>query len=343
MSKWGEAVRRMVVELTNRCNLTCGHCFEERHAGTGDLPDDIIESLFRDAHLCGINHFSFTGGEPTLHRRFASIVSQLCNSGYTFSFVSNGSTFGHIYPLLEQHRTAFHGVTFSLDGAREDTHDRLRGAGSYRQVMRAISICVVRDLPYTINMVITAQNRNEVEQMTQLAARLGSRGVRFGHLMAKPESDVDPLSLSLNERRETENEIWQLQRTASVAVGMAPGYYNASPFFPCGPLELQEANLDYRGNLTLCCQLSGYGDLVPGTDVIGNLRQMTLQEAWHRFEAKVRVYLGDKRARVEGGEFGELDYFPCWYCVKYLGKVPHATPRQPSAPISHNGIERGLE
>ena len=30
----------------------------------------------------------------------------------------------------------------------------------------------------------------------------------------------------------------------------------------------------------------------------------------------------DKDERISRGEFGELDHFLCWYCVKYLGKVP---------------------
>lgn len=334
-------MRRMVVELTNRCNLACGHCFEERHADTGDLPDDIIAKVFRDARSCGIAHFSFTGGEPTLHRRFGAIVGELCRAGYSFSFVSNGSTFQFIYPLLEEHRGSFHGVTFSLDGAREQTHDHLRGKGSYRQVMRAASICVARRLPFTINMVLTARNRLEIEEMVELAAQLGSGGVRFGHLMPNAEAEVRRLGLTAGERRETEREIWRLQRTASLPVGMAPGYYSSSPFFPCGPLELEEVNLDYRGNLTLCCQLSGYGDQAPPTDVIGNLRGMTLAEGWRAFERKVQDYLAEKRSRVERGEFGEADHFPCWYCVKYLGKVGQAKRTGQSA--SRGGAaERGL-
>ena len=36
---------RLVIELTNRCNLRCRHCFEERHAGTGDLSLEIIKKV----------------------------------------------------------------------------------------------------------------------------------------------------------------------------------------------------------------------------------------------------------------------------------------------------------
>ena len=119
-----------------------------------------------------------------------------------------------------------------------------------------------------------------------------------------------------------EAEIWQLQKSAPVFVGMAPGYFSDSPFFPCAPLELKEFNLDYRGNLTLCCQLSGYSGGTPGTDAMGNLHEVSLAEACGRFRQRVATYLADKQERVRRGEFSELDHFPCWYCVKYLDKVP---------------------
>ena len=55
---------------------------------------------------------------------------------------------------------------------------------------------------------------------------------------------------------------------------------------------------------------------------MGNLHKVSLAEACERFRRRVAMYLADKRERVSRGEFGDLDHFPCWYCVKYLGKVP---------------------
>jgi MoaA/NifB/PqqE/SkfB family radical SAM enzyme len=316
---------RIVIELTNRCNLRCQHCFEERHAATGDLPLVVIEKVLCEGKSCGIDHICFTGGEATMHRQFAAIVHQVGEANYTFSFVSNGVNFVEMYPLLVRYRQWWTGVTFSLDGAQEPTHDRLRGPGSYRKVLRAARICVVKDLPFTLNMVLTSQNRHEVGDIVWLAGRLGSAGVRFGHLMPTPETAVRGLDLSPRERREVEADIWRLQKSAPVAVGMAPGYYTPALFFPCAPLELEEYNLDYRGNLTLCCQLSGYSGGTPGTDLIGNLHEMSLAQALARFRQRVTVYLADKRDRASREELGELDYFPCWYCVKYLDKMSWIT------------------
>ena len=312
---------RIVIELTNRCNLSCGHCFNERHAATGDLPLEILEKVLREGKGCDIEQVSFTGGEPTIHRQFKEIIQLVADAGYQFSFVSNGVSFRRIYRLLLKYRRSFVGVTFSLDGAREETHDRLRGKGSYRRVMRAASICVVKELPFSLNMVLTAQNRNEIGEMVALAECLGSGGVRFGHLMPTPETTLRKLDLSPEDRRDIEATIWGLKENAAIPVGMAPGYFSEAPFFPCGPLELEEYNLDYKGNLTLCCQLSGNTGANAGTDVMGNLHEMSLTEACERFHRHVDTYLADKRAKIKTGTFSELDHFPCWYCLKYLGKT----------------------
>jgi len=315
---------RIVLELTNRCNLRCRHCYDERHASTGDLPCEIVETVLRGGASCGIDHVCFSGGEPTLHKAFGTIVERVCQEGFAFSIVTNGLNFPGVSRLLARHRHRLQGVTFSLDGADASTHDRLRGAGSYRQVMRAAAVAVARDLPFTFNCVLTRENHNQIERMIELGASLGSRGVRFGHLLFTAETNPG-LILSPAERREVEERIWTLRTGARVPVGMAPGYFSESPHFPCGPLELQEFHVDHRGNLTFCCHLSGYQGPNAGRDVVGSLAAMSLVEACEEFRARVATYRSDKRERVRAGMLTGTDHFPCWYCVKYMGKVPDVT------------------
>lgn len=129
------------------------------------------------------------------------------------------------------------------------------------------------------------------------------------------------VGLSPAARREVEAEIRQLQTHAPLPMIMAPGYYSAEPFFPCAPLTLQEYNLDYQGRLTLCCQLSGYDGAEAGTEVVGDLHELSLAEACARFRQRVAQYLADKQARVTQGGLSEVEQFPCWYCVQSLGKT----------------------
>jgi hypothetical protein len=178
--------------------------------------------------------------------------------------------------------------------------------------------------------------------MIQLAAALGSRGLRFGSLMPTAETAMRGLDLSPQERREVEAEIRRLQRSAPIPTGMAPGYYHESPFFPCGPLELEEFNVDYRGNVTLCCQLSGYSNETSRADVIGNLREISLTEACARFRERVGIYLEEKRLRVSQERFEELDHFPCWYCVRYLKKTSALENLPLHSWMQPNKSERGV-
>lgn len=312
---------RIIIELTNRCNLRCHHCYDERHAAGGDLPLSVIDKVLAEGKDCGIDEISFTGGEPTVHRQFAEIVRRVYEADFDFGFVSNGMNFAKIHPLLVKYRRRFKGITLSLDGAEEKTHDRIRGRGSYRRVISAASQCLFNGISFTFNMVLTTWNYKEVAALVHLAEKLGCGGVRFGHLMFTPETAMRGMDLSPAQRRIVEAEIWRLKEEADVYVGMAPGYFNEAPWFPCAPLEREEYNLDYRGNLTLCCQLSGYTGPNGEKDTFGNLQDVNLNEAVDLFGQHVNQYRADKQKRVDSGQFADLDHFPCFYCVKYLGKT----------------------
>lgn len=311
---------RILLELTNRCNLRCRHCYDERHAASGQMDSSVIETVLREGRDCGIHEVVFTGGEPTLHPRFRDIVARCADGGYGYGFVTNGITFPRIHRTLLEHRDRLSGVTFSLDGASAATHDRLRGTGSFRRVLKAATICVFRDLPFSINMVITAENRHEIAQAIDLAASIGSCGLRFGHLITSDGSPRPGLELSLAERREVEAEIATLAARAPLPVAMGPGYYDAAEPFPCAPLNRQEYNVDYRGNVTLCCQISGVDGVNGGDDVLGNLHDISLAEACRRFEERVARYRLDKRRAAERGQLADADHCACLYCLKYLGK-----------------------
>ena len=120
---------KIVIELTNRCNLRCQHCFSGRHGGRDDLSMDIIEHILDEARDAGFEQIGYTGGDPTMHRQFVDILRMTNAAGYGFGFNTNGFNFTQFYPLLTELRAGLEIVTFSLDGATEATHDRLRGKG----------------------------------------------------------------------------------------------------------------------------------------------------------------------------------------------------------------------
>jgi radical SAM protein with 4Fe4S-binding SPASM domain len=53
------------LELTNRCNLACRHCYVDK-AHPSDLGDDKTLHLIEEANELGVNRLVLTGGEPLL-------------------------------------------------------------------------------------------------------------------------------------------------------------------------------------------------------------------------------------------------------------------------------------
>ena len=63
----GEGLQFLWLELTNRCNLRCGHCYTDSHPGSGHrdrLTTEDLESVLRQAYALGCRSVQFIGGEP---------------------------------------------------------------------------------------------------------------------------------------------------------------------------------------------------------------------------------------------------------------------------------------
>lgn len=312
--------KKIVIELTNRCNLHCQHCFSGRHGGRTDLPLALLQRVLTEARTHGFEELSFTGGDPTVYRYFDEAVAQTVATGYRFALNTNGWNFAQIYTKLLPYREQLAVITLSLDGATVATHDRLRGHGSFRRVMQAMSICVVKAIPFSLNMVLTRHNRHEVAAIVALAAKWGARGIRFGHLMPEPSMTQSDADLTPAERRATEDEIRQLAADSPIPVVLAPGHYT-TVLFPCAPLQLQEININCHGELSVCCHLSGHGDGVGQRDVIGSLAEHSFGELYAALSAENQRFHHVKQHYFDHGQPIDTDFFPCWYCSQAYDKV----------------------
>lgn len=79
---------RMLLELTDACNLRCVHCFQE-HDPSHFMDLDLVHSLVNRADSLGIGEVVLTGGEPTMHPLFPEIYQYVRNSGFLVNVFSN--------------------------------------------------------------------------------------------------------------------------------------------------------------------------------------------------------------------------------------------------------------
>jgi MoaA/NifB/PqqE/SkfB family radical SAM enzyme len=324
--------RRLTVELTNVCNLHCSYCLRDddalHHQPARYLPVDLFARIAREARQAmGIEQVTFTGGEPTLHRDFGAILATVAELSLACSFVTNGWHFERVWPLLVEHRRAITHVSFSLDGASREAHDRWRGRGSFDRVVQAFTRCWAAGFPFTVKVTLRRDTAADLERLALFAARMGASGLSFAHVMPTSTAIDDASALTGPERTAAEREIAMLARLLKMPVSLDVGYHNTAREAPCSPLAGASANVDYRGQLTLCCNLSGFRGALGAADVAGDLALEPFAEAQRRLQ-RLAADQADRRlaalASLEraGGPADPAIGSPCLFCLRSLGKTP---------------------
>jgi MoaA/NifB/PqqE/SkfB family radical SAM enzyme len=320
---------RIGIELNNVCNLDCTHCFRSIYRGEGDKSDlffplDTLEKILAEGQPLGYRHIALTGGEPPMHPRFGEALDLIANHGFTFHFLTNGRNFQKTFQAVNTplRRSKLSGITFSLDGATEATHDSIRGKGSYREVVTAIALCQAAGIQANIITTINKANRHEIDQLALLGAHLKVRKQVFGHQMPTEHNMGADLILPLSEWRAVERDVARVITEFRHEISMAVGFYSDYYLPRCAPLNLDDLNVDYRGRLTLCCQLSNYRDGAEnGTDVVGDLKKESLVAALSQLMGLVTRVHQERLELATSGEGEEKLHYPCLVCIDRFRKT----------------------
>ncbi len=325
--------KHLSLELTNICNLHCSYCMRDEetlyHTPANFFPVELLRRILRSAAQpeCGFNLVSFTGGEVTIHPRFKEIIEVVREEGWRYSFVTNGWHFDRVYPALIANRDALRVLAFSLDGPTRETHDFWRGEGSFVRVMRAVTRCYMKGIPFQFKVGIRRDTIPLLEQFALLSARLGAQALHFSHLLPTSTGVEDESGLNIEERQHAEQEIAVLSNIFKMSIGVAAGYYNLDPAPPCHALQGTNCNIDYRGRLTLCCNLSGYRGAAAETDVVADLNREEFAGGYVRLRQLAAAQLARRTAMLTDYAQRNVEPdlhsgSPCLFCLQSFGKIP---------------------
>lgn len=156
--------------LLNACNLHCTYC-KCPEIKTTLLTTEQWRTVIRRLGELGALRVKFQGGEPTMRRDFRDLCAATQVAGILTAVVTNGLAVAE-HPELLDHLDE---IVFSLDAARPEINDRLRGADTHARVIRAIELARQRHLPTFVNMVVSRENLSELEAMLELCERHGAR------------------------------------------------------------------------------------------------------------------------------------------------------------------------
>lgn len=169
------------LELTNRCNLQCVHCYTESGPQTGDLDllttEDYL-SVMSQAYALGCRRMQFIGGEPQLNRDFHRLLVASKEIGFEFVEVFSNLT------RLDEETLRFArgaGIRFATSVYSKDpaTHGAItNNASSHGRTIRNLKRLIDSGVATRAAVIVIDQEPADVERTKRFLAELGVGHVR---------------------------------------------------------------------------------------------------------------------------------------------------------------------
>jgi len=149
------------LELTNRCNERCTHCYIDHFR---DDPQRILSKedwflIIQKLRDAGTLYLVLMGGEAMLNPFFWDILAYANDLHLHVSMITNGLKIQTQNVAKRLKETGLHVVTVSLYSLDELIHDEMTAVmGSHVKTMHAIELLLEQGIEVTINCLLTRQN-----------------------------------------------------------------------------------------------------------------------------------------------------------------------------------------
>jgi radical SAM protein with 4Fe4S-binding SPASM domain len=279
-----------VIELTQRCNMGCIHCYtnlpaRDRTARAGELSFDEICRILNEIVDAGCLWLLFTGGEIFLRKDFIDIYTYAKQKGLLLALFTNGTLITpRIAEKLAQYPPFL--IEITLYGRSREIYEQITGVeGSYDHCLEGIRLLKERRLPLKLKTVAMRPNLRELWDLKRyVEADLGLE-FRFDP-MINPRIDcsMQPLAVRLSPEEivaldlKDPARIDEWRRFQELFGGGPVSNERLRWLYRCGG-GVQSFAVDPYGRLRVCV-LSNHG----GYD----LRNGSFHEGWERFMLDLR-------------------------------------------------------
>lgn len=294
----------VMFEPTQRCNLRCRMCYQDRTALTGgdELDSGEIRRFFEENPR--LRKVTLYGGEIFMRKDLLDIVRSL-GPFRTVVIPTNGTLVDERCAADLKEIGSIATVCVSLDGPTR-IHDAIRGQeGCFEKAARAIR-SLAPFVPVTVTSVIQNDNVHVLPEMVDLCASLGARKIKYEMERLYGEDRIDRTrreagldesdTAIIRKGRTREYSLETLRAVLESCMRKGRDRGVSVTFDP--PFLMEHLDHCYRDRLreAFRCFCHGFamGAVAPNGDVIhchvlrkafGNIREKPLAEIWNSAEA----------------------------------------------------------
>ena len=168
----------MDMELTERCNLNCIHCYINQPVGdkeirAREIPTRRVKEILREAVNLGCLTVRFTGGEPMLRPDFREIYLFARKLGLRVTLFTNGTLITQEMADLFAATPPLEKIEISIYGMSSESYRAVTGfADAYSAVMRATALLLEKRIPFVVKGARLPANEKDLPAFESWAARL---------------------------------------------------------------------------------------------------------------------------------------------------------------------------
>jgi len=290
------SLRYLEIQLTNRCNLNCLHCYQKEKRAL-ELPIESLKKVLEDfVKVQGIRVI-LSGGEPLLYTKFLELNDFLKGYPARVVLLTNGT----LIPKFNPGQWNIDEVQISIDGM-EEAHDFIRGKGCFKKLIEGIEkIKKESEIDISFATMIHKRNLKDFKSLKKLIKSYGAKewGIDYPVVAGNLEGNKDLLP-----------EIEQAIKCLKYRFGASYHSMGDENNYGCGTHLM---TLCYDGNFLPC---GFYKDKIFGTieeglmKAISNREFVKLEEI---DECKGCIYIKDCRGgcRYRAGKRTGRDFFMC--------------------------------
>ncbi len=191
------------LELTERCNLRCVHCYVNRPAGDDEVRRKEMtlaewQGILDQVADAGTLWLLVTGGEPLLRPDFPDFYRYAKGKGLHVILFTNGTLLTpELADLLAEYPPWE--IEITLYGATAEIYERVTGVpGSYDRCRRGIDLLLERGLALNLKTMALTLNVHELPAMQRMADDLGVRFRWDPAVHSRLDGDHRPLACRLS-------------------------------------------------------------------------------------------------------------------------------------------------
>ena len=309
----------IVWNFTNACNLRCKHCYQRAGSLSTELTLQEKLDVIKQLDQAEVAAVAFSGGEPTIHPHFLTVLKAAADAGMYTALATNGLALADRDYAEKLKKLGLRYVEVSVDSADPEKHDQFRGVrGAWEKAVRGLRNVVELGFSTAMATTVTRLNLDEVDDILDLAEEIGVQRVVFFNLIPVGRGeDLMNLDLTPEEREELLKKLYlENQKRRLEIFSTAPQFARvscilsnsreivATHFYVKGDPVISSL-AEYIGGCgagRIYAALQPNGDVTPcvfiPSIVVGNVTKTQFEKIWS--ESEVFKALQD-RERLKGG------------------------------------------